>query len=62
MAEQRNVSLEIKLAGVIEVLRKQIKLYDALQNNEVFSTPELKKVVQSSIKELCTIVCDCIEN
>ena len=53
-AKQRKPSYELRLMG--EALCKQLAIYESMQNGEIPLLPEMKKALQTSIKELCKAI------
>lgn len=50
-----------KLRFTAVALLNAVDTYERLKSNDIAGTEELKKSVQSSIKELCTTICNEIE-
>ncbi len=44
------------LVMLAEALLGQVEVYQRIINGDILATEELKKAVQSSIKELCTAI------
>lgn len=44
-----------------EALQRAAGTYENILNSDIVATPELKKAVQSTIVELCTVVCDFVK-
>ena len=53
-AKQRKPSYELRLMG--DALCKQLAIYESMQNGEIPLLPEMKKALQTSIKELCKAI------
>lgn len=52
---------EHKLRLTADSLHSAVATYERIINNEVATTPEMKKAVQTSIKELCTALITAID-
>lgn len=61
MAEKgENREISFKLRSTAAALNSAVSTYENILNGDINDTPELKKAVQDSIKELCTAISDSI--
>lgn len=57
MAEKgENREMSFKLRSTAAALNSAVSTYENILNGDINDTPELKKAVQDSIKELCTAI------
>lgn len=56
MSKEQPTSNSRELEDIYYTLKEYLEIYSLIKNGRKFSTPEITKNVQNSIKELCTLI------